>query len=277
MIIRGYAPADCKHLAELLYQTAHTINTKAYTKEQLNVWVAGNVDFEERKKSFSRHYTVVAVENNIIVGFIMEVLCMKNILIHGLGQNNQSWDNTSRYLKENGMDAICPNLFEITKNNSIEYKTMYDAFSNFCNSQKGKLNLCGISLGGILSLDFVKEYPEKVNSIILIGTPYKIPKTLFKIQGLLFHIMPKSTFEKIGSSKKEFITLVNSMSNLDIAGGLDTIKCKSLILCGMKDSVNMKSAEQLNKSIKDSNFKIIKDSSHEVNICLLYTSPSPRD
>ncbi len=191
---------------------------------------------------------------------------MKNILIHGLGQNNQSWHDTNVYLKKNGIDTICPDLFEITKNTSKDYKMLYNTFSDFCNMQKEKLNLCGLSLGGVLALDFVKEYPEKVNSIILIGTPYKIPKALFKLQGLIFHIMPKSVFEKMGCSKREFFTLVNSMSNLDIAKDLEIIKCKSLIICGDKDNANMKNAKLLNKSIKKSKFKVINNSSHEVNI-----------
>lgn len=191
---------------------------------------------------------------------------MKNILIHGLGQDNQSWNNTNMYLKENGIDTICPNLFEITKNTSKNYKMMYNAFADFCNNQKEKLNLCGLSLGGILALDFVKDYPEKVNSIILIGTPYKIPKALFKLQSIIFHIMPKSTFEKMGCSKKEFITLVNSINNLDIVKNLDRIKCQSLIICGAKDNVNMESAKLLNKNIKNSKFKAISNSAHEVNI-----------
>ncbi len=191
---------------------------------------------------------------------------MKNILIHGLGQNNQSWDNTVIYLKKNGIDTICPSLFEITDNTSVNYKNMYNAFSDFCNSQKEKVNLCGLSLGGILALNFVKDYPEKVNSIILIGTPYKIPKALFKMQSIIFHVMPKATFKKMGCSKREFITLVNSMSNLNIAKDLEKINCKCLIVCGSKDNVNMESAKLLNNSIKNSEFKIISSSSHEVNI-----------
>lgn len=191
---------------------------------------------------------------------------MKNILIHGLGQDNQSWNTTNVYLKQNGIDTICPNLFEISKNTSKDYKMMYNAFSDFCNNQKEKLNLCGLSLGGILALDFVKEHPEKVNSIILIGTPYKIPKALFKIQSLIFHIMPKATFEKMGCFKRDFITLVNSMSNLNITKDLEKIKCKGLILCGTKDNVNMESAKLLNNSIKNSKLKVISNSSHEVNI-----------
>ena len=70
----------------------------------------------------------------------------------------------------------------------------------------------------------------------------------------------------MGCSKKEFITLVNSMSNLDIGKNLDKIKCQSLIICGAKDNVNMGSAKLLNRNIKNSKFKVISNSAHEVNI-----------
>lgn len=69
MIIRQYAPTDCEDLVRLFYNTVHTINAKDYTKEQLNVWATDKTDLEAWNKSLSEHYTVVAVENNIIVGF----------------------------------------------------------------------------------------------------------------------------------------------------------------------------------------------------------------
>ncbi len=191
---------------------------------------------------------------------------MKNILIHGLGQNNHSWDKTGNYLKDKGLDTICPNLYDIINNNFMNYRNLYNSFANFCNSQEGKINLCGFSLGGLLALDYVKEYPEKVNSIIIIGTPYKIPKTLFKMQSIIFHIMSKRTFEKMGCSKRNFITLVSSMSHLNITKDLEMINCRSLIVCGSKDNVNMENAKALNNCIINSEFKIISNSAHEVNI-----------
>jgi len=69
MIIRQYAPTDCEDLANLFYLTVHTINARDYTKEQLNAWATGKIDLKEWNKSLSEHYTVVAVENNIVVGF----------------------------------------------------------------------------------------------------------------------------------------------------------------------------------------------------------------
>lgn len=68
-MIRKYSSSDCKYLAELFYQTVHTVNAKDYTKEQLDVWAIGCVDLEKWDKSFSEHYTVVAVENGVIAGF----------------------------------------------------------------------------------------------------------------------------------------------------------------------------------------------------------------
>lgn len=191
---------------------------------------------------------------------------MKNILIHGLGQNDTTWNMVSEKLEENGIKVETPNLYLMIKDKRFDYNSLFKEFTDYCNSFDGKINLCGLSLGGILSLHYAKRFPNKVNSLILIGTPYKIPKFLFKVQGIIFHLMPKSTFEKIGCLKKDFITLVNSMSNLDIASDLDKIECRTLILCGEKDNQNMEGARLLNKNIKNSEFKIIKNASHEVNI-----------
>lgn len=69
MFIRKYESIDCKELAELFYNTVHTINAKDYTKEQLDAWASGQVDLEKWDQSFQEHFTVVAVENGIIVGF----------------------------------------------------------------------------------------------------------------------------------------------------------------------------------------------------------------
>ena len=191
---------------------------------------------------------------------------MKNILIHGLGQNDTSWNMVLDKLDKNGIKAETPNLYSMIKDKSFDYNFLFNEFMDYFNSFDGKLNLCGLSLGGILALHYTKKFPNKVNSLILIGTPYKIPKFLFKVQGIIFHLMPKSTFEKIGCLKKDFITLVNSMSNLDMASDLDKIECRTLILCGEKDNQNMEGARLLNENIKNSEFKIIKKASHEVNI-----------
>ena len=69
MQLREYQTSDCEQLAELFYQTVHSVNAKDYTKEQLDVWATGTVDLGEWNSSFLKHKTLVAVEDDKIVGF----------------------------------------------------------------------------------------------------------------------------------------------------------------------------------------------------------------
>ena len=69
MIIRKYQPSDCKELTELFYNTVHNVNANDYTKEQLDVWATGQVDLEKWNESLQEHFSIVAVDDEIIVGF----------------------------------------------------------------------------------------------------------------------------------------------------------------------------------------------------------------
>ena len=193
---------------------------------------------------------------------------MINILVHGLGQNESSWDKVKELLEKSKIEVETPNLFKLAKNYQLNYENLYRIFVDYCNSFREKLNIVGLSLGGILAIDYANEYPEKVNSIILSGTPYEIPKSIITIQNIIYKFMPKKVFKQIGCSKKDLIALMDSMKNLTIPQKAPNIKCHTLIMCGEKEknNINMKSAIKLNEVIKNSKFEIIKNAGHQVNI-----------
>ena len=66
---RKYTPEDCGTLADLFYNTVHSVNAEDYTEEQLAVWATGRVDLNQWNESFLAHYTLVAVLHEEIVGF----------------------------------------------------------------------------------------------------------------------------------------------------------------------------------------------------------------
>lgn len=187
---------------------------------------------------------------------------MINILIHGLGQNNESWDNVKSYFNECNIKVEVPNLYKL---NNKTFANLYNDFEKYCNSFNDSLNLCGLSLGGLLALEYTKKNPSKVNSLIIIGVPHKIPKFVLSIQNIIFSFFPNSIFEKIGITKKDFCLLASSMKSIDIIKNLENIKCKTVIMCGNKDKVNLKSTKILTDYIKNSFIEIIDNSSHEVN------------
>lgn len=69
MIIRKYESKDCNRMAELFYNTVHTVNAKDYTKEQLKAWAPENINLNSWDKVFLEHITLIAEENGEIVGF----------------------------------------------------------------------------------------------------------------------------------------------------------------------------------------------------------------
>ena len=190
---------------------------------------------------------------------------MKNILIHGLGQNSKDWDTIKNELETRGIFPIVPDLFNLTKGGKLDYPTVYQAFSELCESYKDKLNLCGLSLGGLLALNYAIQYPKKINSLVLIGTPFEIPKGLLKFQNFVFKLIPKSAFQNMGVSKKDFIRLSKSMAELNFMESAATLDCPTLILCGAKDKTNMESAKRFHEAMKNSKLVIVEDSSHGVN------------
>lgn len=69
MRIRSYQSSDIKEMAELFYNTVHTVNAENYTGEQLDAWADGNPDLVKWDQSFQAHQTLIAEEDDRIVGF----------------------------------------------------------------------------------------------------------------------------------------------------------------------------------------------------------------
>ena len=186
------------------------------------------------------------------------------IFVHGSGHKATSWEKTISYMTNNE-DIVCPNLSSILEGKEASYENLYSSFVKYCNEFDGQIHLCGLSLGGILALNFALAFPQKVKTLVLIGTPYKVPKVAFSFQNIIFRFLPKSIFETMAFDKKNTFALGDTMKNLDFSDRVKNIKCPTLILCGKKDSANMKSADYLSQSIRSAELKIIENTGHVVN------------
>ncbi|HIT33641.1 MAG TPA: GNAT family N-acetyltransferase [Candidatus Faecousia intestinigallinarum] len=69
MMIRSYISRDCREMAELFYQTVHTVNARDYAPEQLDAWANGKVNLEQWDASFRSHTTLVEERDGVIAGF----------------------------------------------------------------------------------------------------------------------------------------------------------------------------------------------------------------
>lgn len=189
---------------------------------------------------------------------------MSYLFVHGLGQTAASWEKTVDALME-PLDTACPHLPELAGDGPVSYSALYQAFSQYCDRLEEPLQLCGLSLGGVLSLHYCIEHPQRVCSMALIGTQYKMPKRLLTLQNILFSFMPSSAFDQMGFGKEDFMALCRSMAALDFSDDLRRVSCPVLVVCGEKDRPNRKASEALARLLPCAKLWIIPKAGHEVN------------
>lgn len=69
MQLRKYKSTDCAQMAQLFYDTVHSVNAADYTGQQLHAWAPDIPNLTAWDSSFSSHYSIVAVDGETILGF----------------------------------------------------------------------------------------------------------------------------------------------------------------------------------------------------------------
>ncbi len=201
---------------------------------------------------------------------------MKTVLLHGLGQTAADWSEIAGKLPASTVD--CPELFALAQNQMSYQQILVGLEKRYANTAE-PLQLCGLSLGGILALDYAIRHASQVESLILIGVQYKVPRLLVDLQNLLFRWMPDKVFAEMGLAKSDVILLTRSVRNLDFTKKLGKVQCPVTIACGQKDTANQKAAQQLQQLLPHAELLLVPGAGHEVNkdapdvICGLLNSP----
>lgn len=114
MIIRKYRSSDCKELIALFYNTVHMVNAKDYTKEQLDAWATGQVDMDNWNQSLLEHYSIVALDDGMIVGFgdIDKTGYLDRLFVH------------ADYQRKGVATAICNQLEQVIQGNIVTHASI---------------------------------------------------------------------------------------------------------------------------------------------------------
>lgn len=188
---------------------------------------------------------------------------MDLIFLHGLGQNPSSWNETLSFLPQ-CIKAYCSDLLNLCEDKA--YEKIYLAFENYVDNFSNPINLCGISLGAVLALNYTLNHADKVSSLVLIAPQYKMPKLLLRFQNIVFRIMPSTLLSKDGIAKQDIIQLTNSMRLLDFEQELRNVVCPTLIICGQKDTANIRAAKKMANLISNAKLYVIDKAGHEINV-----------
>ncbi|MSR93652.1 alpha/beta hydrolase [Clostridiaceae bacterium 68-1-5] len=186
---------------------------------------------------------------------------MTKIFIHGLGQSVSAWDGIKEHIEGK---AKYIDLIECDVESEDVYQALYNLICKECNDEAGKVDLCGLSLGGLLAMQYATEFPNKVRSLVLINSPYKVSNILLRLQQNIFRFMPSVLFKQ-GFSKTDSLKILDAIKkNNSII--VERIEASTLIIYGERDHANKKSAFELSKDIFNAKLVKIEKANHQINI-----------
>lgn len=224
----------------------------------------------------------------------------KLVFIHGLSDNLLYWE----FLASNLQDSYQVLRFDLRGhgeselgNEEITIDTYVDDLNNLLDELNiSKANLIGFSLGGAVALDFAIKYPQKVDSLVLMSTFYKVDDelrtTLNQFKNSLnsgfeeFYdiILPRVLCPDVIDENKKDLELLKEMAsqnanveayikavdvclNFNGEGYLSKINIPTLILAGKYDDIStLDMQKELNSEIGNSKLIVFDDVKHNLLI-----------
>ena len=186
---------------------------------------------------------------------------MKLVFLHGLGQDAHSWQSVQ--------DALSPlpsDSFAIFSYPSESYQEAKERLTEYLQQESEPFILVGLSLGGVLALELSSQDLSQLKGLVLSGTQYKLKTNLlYRLQILLFHLLPKQVFEKQGANKQHMLQILTELKSLNLTDTAKTCPLPSLVICGSKDGANQASSKKLAKLLPKGHYQEIADGGHLLN------------
>ena len=186
---------------------------------------------------------------------------MKLVFLHGLGQDAHSWQGVQ--------DALSPlqsESFAIFSHPSESYQEATERLTEYLQQESEPFILVGLSLGGVLALDLSSRGLQQLRGLVLSGTQYKLnTNLLYRLQILLFRLIPKRVFEKQGANKQHMLQIFTELKSLNLTDTAKTCPLPSLVICGSKDWANQSSSKKLAKLLPKGRYQEIANGGHLLN------------
>lgn len=218
------------------------------------------------------------------------------VFTHGASWDHKQWQPQIDALSDS-YKTICWDVRGHGQSSLPEGKVNSDDFSDDLVGLLQHLNvkqahLCGLSMGGHISLQTAIRYPETVRSLILIGTPYtntynRFEKIVVPINRFSSRFIPMSLLARIQANTlskfnpenehyiksavsaiplKRWIRLWNAISTMESGNSLHKVNCQTLLLQGDHDTMIKRQQEDMSNKIKQSRLVQIKKAHHATNL-----------
>ncbi len=223
------------------------------------------------------------------------------LFLHGLGSSTVDWEYQIPYFAKDYQTItvdIRGHGQSDKPSGAYSIALFADDISKFIKSSAisaNKVNIVGISMGGMLALQVAASYPELVKSIVVVNSladftlknlsdKYQYFKRILivKLVGMrkmgeiiASRLLPGEEFAEIReifanrwarNNKKAYLNSMAAIVNWTLEDSLDKITCPTLILTADQDYTPIEKKQALAKAITNAKLAIITNSRHATPI-----------
>ncbi|WP_026689788.1 alpha/beta fold hydrolase [Alteribacter aurantiacus] len=219
---------------------------------------------------------------------------MPILFTHGASWNHRLWDPQIEQLK----DRYKVIVWDVrghgkTKSNGEVHGEVFvqDLIDLLDHLSIESIVLCGLSMGGMISMQTAIKYPTRVRGLIVIGAPCtfrfnRYEQLIMPMHRFVFSYLPINAFAKaqgvyfsqFNPSNKYFIeeavqslTLKDwtriwlALTQMDCRDGLESIGCDTLVLIGEHDLIIRHQQKHISRAIPGSRLEVIPKAGHATN------------
>jgi len=189
-------------------------------------------------------------------------------LLHGLGQTPQSWQDQVTAMPS-GFKAVAPWLRGLRPGRAQEFSVegaADDVLALLNQHGVEQMSLVGVSLGAMVALDAAVRSPGNVSHLVLAAGQVNPPKSVMRMQRLVFSMVPAKRLASMGVEKKRFLQALDQAATIDYRSRLGLVTARTLVIVGADDKANLTAARDLAAGIPGARLEVIPGVGHQPNV-----------
>ena len=189
-------------------------------------------------------------------------------LLHGLGQTPQSWQDQVTAMPA-GFKAVAPWLRGLRPGRAQEFSVegaADDVLALLNQHGVEQMSLVGVSLGAMVALDAAVRSPGNVSHLVLAAGQVNPPKSVMRMQRLVFSMVPAKRLASMGVEKRRFLQALDQAATIDYRSRLGLVTARTLVIVGADDKANLTAARDLAAGIPGARLEVIPGVGHQPNV-----------
>ena len=189
-------------------------------------------------------------------------------LLNGLGQTPQSWQDQVTAMP-GGFKAVAPWLRGLRPGRAQEFSVegaADDVLALLNQHGVEQMSLVGVSLGAMVALDAAIRSPETVSHLVLAAGQVNPPRSVMRMQRLVFSMVPAKRLASMGVEKKRFLQALDQAATIDYRSRLGLFTARTLVIVGADDKANLTAARDLAAGIPGARLEVIPGVGHQPNV-----------